>query len=123
MKKIFTLILAFTALALPMFAQESEGKPSSTPITLSTHPIDSNPNPTILRAPMRICVEAWYDEAGRMLSIIYYGEAEGEVNLYCDGELIDSSSTINTTFMISGSGFYTLEIFTDAWTATGNFEI
>lgn len=123
MKKIFTIILAFMALALPMTAQESDGKSKPKPVILSTHTDNSEPNPTILRAPMRICVEAWYDATAGTLSIIYDGEAEGEVALYRDGELIDVSSEINTTFMIPGSGFYSVEINTEAWTATGDFEI
>ncbi|MDE5585069.1 MAG: hypothetical protein K2I92_01870, partial [Muribaculaceae bacterium] len=57
------------------------------------------------------------------LSIIYDGDTEGEVFLYRDGELIDTSSEINTTFTIPGSGYYTIEITTDNWIATGDFEI
>ena len=123
MKTIFTIILAFMALALPMTAQESDGKSKSKPVILSTHPLDDIPNETIHRAPMRICVEAWYDATSSTLSIIYDGEAEGEVALYRNGELIDVSSDINTTFMIPGSGFYSVEINTESWTATGEFEI
>ena len=123
MKKIFTIILAFMALALPMTAQESDSKPKSKPVILSTHPLNDKPNPTIHRTPMRICVEAWYDATSSTLSIIYDGEAEGEVCLYRDGELIDSSSVINTTFLIPESGFYSVEINTKTWTATGSIEI
>ena len=123
MKKIFTIILAFMALALPMTAQESGGKAKPKPVILSTHPLNDIPNPTILRAPIRISVEAWYDTAAGTLSITYEGEAEGEVSLYRDGALINSSSVINTTFMVSASGFYSVEINTEAWTATGEFEI
>lgn len=47
MKKIFTLIIAFMALALPMTAQKSEGEPKSKHIILSSHPDDDKPNPTI----------------------------------------------------------------------------
>ena len=72
---------------------------------------------------MHIPVEAWYDAEADTISIIYYGEDEGEVNLYRDGQLIDSSSEISTTFSISESGFYTIEINTEAWTATGDIEI
>ena len=123
MKKILTTILAFMALALPMTAQESSGKSSSTPIAIHIPPIINKPKPIIHRAPMHIPVEAWYDAEADTISIIYYGEAEGEVNLYRDGQLIDSSSEISTTFHISESGFYTIEINTEAWTATGDIEI
>ena len=123
MKKILTTSLAFMALALPVLAQESSGKSSSTPIPIKTPPIKNQPIPTIHRAPMHIPVEAWYDAEADTISIIYYGEDEGEVNLYRDGQLIDSSSEISTTFSISESGFYTIEINTEAWTATGDIEI
>ncbi len=123
MKKIFTIILACMGLALPMTAQESDGKSNSKPVILSTHPLNDKPNPTILRAPMRICVEAWYDATSSTLSIIYDGEGEGEVALYRDGELIDSSSVINTTFVIPGSGFYSVEINAESWTAIGSIDI
>lgn len=123
MKKIFTIILACMALTFPMTAQESNGKSKSKPVILSTHPLNDRPNPTIHRAPMHIPVEAWYDAEADTISIIYYGEDEGEVNLYREGQLIDSSSEISTTFSISESGFYTIEINTDSWTATGSLEI
>ncbi|MDE5585856.1 MAG: hypothetical protein K2I92_05880, partial [Muribaculaceae bacterium] len=82
MKKIFTIILAFMALALPMTAQKSDGKSKPQPVILSTHKYDSIPNPTIPRAPMRICVEAWYDAVSETLTVYYEGEATGEVCLY-----------------------------------------
>ncbi len=123
MKKIFSLILALVAIALPMMADGSDQKPASLPITLSSHPIDPEPNPTIHRAPMRICVEAYYDALSKTISIYYAGETTGEVALHRDGELIDNSSEINTTFMATESGYYTIEINTEAWTATGSIEI
>ena len=123
MKKIFTIIIAFLALALPILAQGADGKPTSTPIELSTHPDICKPNPTVHRSPMRIPVEAWYDAAAETISILYYGDETGEANLYLNGQLIESSSEINTTFSASKSGFYTIEITTDSWTATGTIEI
>ena len=123
MKKILTTILAFMALALPMTAQESDGKSTSKSIIISSHTLNDDTNPTVLRAPMHIPVEAWYDADADTISIIYYGEAEGEVLLYHEGQLIDSSSEISTTFSISESGFYTIEINTEAWIATGDIAI
>ena len=124
MKKIFTLIIALMAIAVPMFADESKGNtPSSTPITLSTHVNDDKPNPSVHRAPMRICVEAWYDAASDSIIILYGGEATGEVCLYKDGMLVDTSAEINTTFMVQESGFYTIEISTESWSVTGSIVI
>lgn len=123
MKKIFTLIMVFMALALPMLAYGADEKPTSSPITMDTHPNDDQPNPTIHRAPMRVCVEAWYDILSETITIIYDGDASGEVLLYRDGALLETSSDINTTFAVSESGFYTIEIITEGWTAIGNLEI
>ncbi|MDE6551536.1 MAG: hypothetical protein K2K98_01035 [Muribaculaceae bacterium] len=123
MKKILTLILASMALSLPMTAQAAEDKPSSTPITLDAHTENSKPNPTVLRTPIRISVEAWYDASTNIISIRYYGEATGEVKLYRDGQLIDNSSEINTIFYVSESGFYTIEINAESWSATGSIDI
>ena len=123
MKKIITSILAIMAFALPIIAQDSKGTNSPTPIILETLPKDIVPNPKPFRSPMRIPVGAWYNATAETISIIYYGEASGEVNLYQDGQLIDSSSEINSTFQISESGFYSIEINTDSWTATGGIQI
>ena len=123
MKKIVTIIIALMAYALPMMAQDSGGNSTSAPIILNPFPIDDKPQNPIHRAPMRISVEAYYDSVAGTISINYDGEAEGEVNLFRNGELIDSSSEINTVFLILGSGFYTVEINTDYWTATGSIEI
>ena len=111
------------AIALPMTAQGSDDQSTSKPITLELHPKDDDPNPTILRAPMRVYVEAWYDSITKTISILYLGDAIGEANLYKDGQLIDSASEINTTFLIEGAGLYTIEIITDPWSASGNIEI
>ena len=123
MKKIFTLILASIAIALPLSAQNSNGSSNPTPIILDTLPKDLVPDPKPLRAPARIEAEAWYEPTTETISIIYYGEAEGEANLYKDGQLIDNSSELNVTFPVSGSGFYTVEIITDNRTLTGSIEI
>ena len=123
MKKVLLHILAFMALSIPMFAQDPDNKPSTIPIILESLPIKQIPNPKPHRTPMRICVEAYYDALAGTISIIYDGEKEGEVNLYRDAALVDSSSQINTTFFISDSGLYTIEINAESWTATGSIEI
>lgn len=123
MKKFFLIIIAFMVITVPMMAKESDNPPIPVPIILDTHPNDDDPNPTIPRAPMRICVEAWYDADLGSISINYYGEISGEVNLYCDGMLVATAPEINATFMICESGFYTIEILAESWTATGSIEI
>lgn len=110
-------------LAFPMTAQESDSKSTSKPITLEAHKKDDRPHNPIHRAPMRIPVEAWYDTATETISILYFGEATGEANLYKDGLLIERSFDINTTFAVSEAGFYTIGIMTDSWTASGSINI
>ena len=121
MKKIFTLIVALMAIAVPMFADESKGSQPSQPIPFEIHDIAINP--TVHRAPMRIYVEAWYDATSDSIIILYDGEATGEVCLYKDGMLVDNSTEINTTFTVHESGSYAIEIITESWSATGNIEI
>ncbi len=111
------------AVAVPMIATGSENKSKSQRIVMETHPIRANPTPTIHRAPMHVCVDAYYDELSSTITINYDGEATGETLLYKDGELFDSSSEINTTFSIMESGYFTIEINTEYWTAEGSIEI
>lgn len=58
MRKIFTFIIAFMALALPITVLASDDKSTSKPIILSSHQEDDIPQNPIHRAPMRIPVEA-----------------------------------------------------------------
>ena len=111
------------ACALAVTAQASDDKSTPIPIAINTLPDNTKPKPPIHRSPMRIPVEAWYEADTETISIIYYGDATGEANLYLNGQLIESSSNINTTFTVSEAGFYTIEIMTESWTATGNIEI
>ena len=123
MKKFITLIIAFMAVMLPLLSHASEGQSTTTPVAMDTHPIDNRPQETVHRAPIRIPLEVWYDAVASTISITYIGDVSGEVLIYRDGQLIDSSSEINTTFQVLESGLYVIEINTDSWTATGNFEI
>ena len=122
MKKIFTIILVLMACFLPSLAEDSKGNQSTQSVGLEFHNISNN-STVIHRAPMHINIEAWYDAALGTISINYAGETEGEVNLYCNGELVATSGDINATFMVAESGLYTVEILTDSWIATGTIEI
>lgn len=108
---------------MPMMADGSDNKSTSEPITLILHPINTESNPTIHRAPMRTYVEGYYDAWTQTITIQYDGEATGEVHLYRDEIFVDSSCEINTTFMLIESGFYTIEIITDSWSAIGSIDI
>ncbi len=121
MKKIFSLILVMMAIAIPMIADDSKSNPSTRTIGFDLYDVATIP--TVHRAPMRICVEANYDALSQTITIQYDGEATGEVSLYRNGDLVDSSVEINTSFMVEESGYYTLEIITDSWSAIGSIEI
>ncbi len=123
MKKIFLIILTMIAIALPSTAHGANNKSTPRPVIIVINPTSDKPNQRPHRAPMHVCVDAYYDELSSTITINYDGEAAGEALLYKDGELIDSSSEINTTFSIMESGYYTIEINTEYWTATGSIEI
>ena len=59
----------------------------------------------------------------RTIDIYYIGEAEGEVFLYLNGIAVDYSSELNTTFQLSGSGLYQIEVITSSWKASGSIKI
>lgn len=111
------------AVVLPMLIHGAEKKSESTPIILVTLPRDNENNQTVHRAPMRIPLEVWYDAVVSTIFITYNGDLGGEVLIYRDGQLIDRSPEINTTFQVLESGLYVIEINTDSWTATGSLEI
>lgn len=76
------------------------------------------------RKPIHINIEAYYNDTTNSIEITYYGEAEGEVYLYKGNNLIDYSSSINTTFTLpSPSGTYTIEIISDSWEAQGQIQL
>lgn len=124
MKKIlFALIFAIMAISLPLETQGANDKSTSHPINLEGHQTNIKPNQRPHRAPMHICVDAYYDELSSTITVNYDGEASGEVFLYHNGVLIERSSDINTTFIITESGNYAIEINTEYWTATGSIDI
>ena len=75
------------------------------------------------RAPMRINIEAYYNEVDGTLDICYDGEAVGEVFLYLDDTIVGYDSEINTSFPISSSDLYKIEIISETWVATGYIQL
>lgn len=123
MKKILSLILLMTAITFSSFAQDSKDTPSSVPIQLETHMPTGSGSSTRPRTPMYIDIEAWYDSEEQVINISYDGDADGEVLLYLNGNIVDVSSEINTTFRIQSSGLYQIEIITENWTAEGSIQL
>ncbi|MBD5355422.1 MAG: hypothetical protein HDR88_00195 [Bacteroides sp.] len=121
MRKFLIVIFAMMAMVLPSFAQEKNGDSSSKNIKLELH--NHPDNSSILRAPMLIGIEAYYNADTQTIDIIYDGEAEGEVFLYLNNAVVDYATEINTSFSISVPGFYKIEINGETWTAEGYLEV
>ena len=119
MKKILSLILVMFAIALPSFAKAPKDKTTKDPIEITTHPIDNSADSDRHRAPMRLNIEAYYDSETGSINICYDGEATGEVYLYLNGDIVDYSSEINSTFQLHTTGMYKIEIIGESWIAEG----
>lgn len=120
MKKLLLLILVLASFAATPRAETSPQKKSYL-VKLDIRQKQQKPTP--MRSPMRVNVEACYDAQDQILTILYDGEADGEVNLYYEGSLVDISSEINTCFSLTSNGEYTIEIVTENWVAEGNLTI
>ncbi len=122
MKKILSLILVMMAVTLPVIAQESSSSSSTRRVGLEVTQTYGRPT-TAHRAPMRINIEAYYNEVDGTLEICYDGDTIGETYLYLNGNLIGYDSEINTSFPIPGNGNYKIEIITSDWIALGSLQI
>lgn len=120
-KQIFTLLFLMICIGLSPNAAASNEPAPSADIDLEVHKNENGTKPH--RAPMHVNIDAFYDSMSRTISIVYGGEAEGEVFLYLNGAIVDHSPEINTTFMISAPGLYEIEVVSESWTATGSFYI
>ena len=75
------------------------------------------------RAPIRVNIEAYYNEENGTLEICYDGEATGEAFLYLNDNIVGYSSEINTTFQIEEPGIYRIEILGESWIAEGSLQV
>ena len=107
------------AIALPSVAKNAKDDSSSKPIKLEISQTDNNSGSSVDRAPMRINIEAYYEAETNSINICYDGEATGEVYLYLNGDIVDYSSEINSTFQIHTTGMYKIEIIGESWIAEG----
>ena len=122
MKKFLSLILVMIAVTLPVFAQESTSSSSTGRVGLEVRQTQETAT-TVHRAPMRINIEAFYNEGSGTLDICYNGEAIGEVFLYLNDNIIGYDSELNTSFQISTPGLYRIEIIGETWIAQGYIQI
>lgn len=122
MKKFVSLILIFITGILPVIAQDSGD--NSTPERVGFEINRKQESSTGRhRVPARINIEAWYNAESGSIEIVYDGEAEGEVFLYLNGNIIGYDSNINTSFQISAPGLYKIEIVSESWTAIGFLQL
>lgn len=122
MKKIISLILVMITVAFQSIAQESSNSSSTIRIELETQQT-KNSNHPVHRAPMRINIEAYYNEGDGTLEICYDGDAVGEVYLYINDTIVGYDSELNTSFQISTPGLYRIEIIGETWIAQGYIQI
>lgn len=119
MKRFLSLIIVIIAIAIPSFAKNAKDDSSSKPIKLEISQTDNNSDHPVHRAPMRINIEAFYESETNLINIYYDGEAAGDVYLYLNGDIVDYSSEINSTFQIHTTGMYKIEIHGASWIAEG----
>ena len=124
MKKILFLILVMMTFAFHAMAGEPKTSSSSSkPVSLEVRQTKEQAT-MVHRAPMRINVEAWYDAETNSIDISFDGEADGEVFLYLNGNILDYSPEINSSLMLPHSpGLYTIEIVSETWGAEGSIQL
>lgn len=122
MKKFLSIILVVIMFAFHAMAEESKTSNSSQSIMLEI--AQYNETSGRIRAPMRIGIEAWYNAESNTIDITYDGEAEGEVFLYLNEDIVEYYSKINTSLQIpSCSGLYKVEIIAERWIACGYLQL
>lgn len=121
MKKIFLMV--FIALATVCSVSGKDGAAPSKrhlPITEKAKQNEFKMH----RAPMRLPIEVIHDSDTQTIEVSTDSDLQGEVCLYHDGTLIDSSPEINVTFPLPFSyGEYTVNITGDWWEATAVLEL
>ena len=81
-------------------------------------------NTSVNRIPMSQPIEVTYDTDIHKIEVKGSETMEAEVFLYdINGNLINSSSSLNTNFEITASGTYIIEIHGYEWDAEGVFEV
>lgn len=121
MKYFFSIFLFIIAMDFQMIANSTNDEVTDE-IELILNKEDDKPN--FNRAPMRINVKAFYDSNSRKIKVFYNGEAEGEVFLYLNEDIIGYDSQINTSLTLpSTPGLYKIEIIGETWMAQGYLQL
>lgn len=124
MKRLIVLSFLMMTLNVMTSAQTAGDGTNKTPIRIEPSKNgESEDGKGILRAPLYINLEAYYEAESGTITIFYEGQTEGEAYLYLNGNVVDYSGEINTTFDVTLPGLYEIEIITGSWTAYGSIEI
>lgn len=76
------------------------------------------------RAPLRLNIQAYYNAESNTIDIAYDGEAEGEVYIYLNENIIGYDSEINTSIQLpTTSGLYKIYIIEKNWIARGQIQL
>lgn len=120
MKKLFPIILLMITIALPTFAQDGNDDEDNDSDIIGLE-FDQKDNGTTSnhRSTLNMSVEAYYNPYNHIINVCYYGENNGEVFLYLNNTLINYSSKLNTTFLLTTPGVYKIVINEEFWIATG----
>lgn len=121
MKRITSILMAFIAIPFISVFAESNSTSSSEKIDMEITKTIHKPKPH--RSPERIDLEASYITEGNIINVHYEGDASGEVFLYLNNEIVSYSDEIQTSFSISSSGLYRIEVRTEYWEAHGQIFI
>ena len=120
MKQFLSLILVLIAIAFTSVAQSPKGE-SSQHVELQFRRNKSESG--ILRAPMRINIEVFYDTETHIVEVYGDEAMDAEVFIYnASGDLVNYSSSLNTELTIPTSGIYTIQIESEGWYALGVIE-
>lgn len=129
MKKLLFLIITVMMLAAQAVAQAvAQETPKTNPSSPSTSSKEikleiaqyNNDTTGRHRIPMCVNLEAFYNEESNTIDIIYNGDADGEVFLYINEDIMNYSSEINTSLELpTTSGIYRIEIISQTWIAEG----
>ena len=122
MKQIYLMLIVLVTTVLPGFAEGSSNG-TSIPIIMEKHPKDHLSGPPVHRLPDNLEVTAFYDPGTGCINIETNSESEGVVYLHRNNVVIGYSHEINTSFPVSASGLYKIEIVTEGWLAVGYLQL
>lgn len=120
MKRILSIFVLIFMVCVASGKENHSGSKQSVPLRIDR----KQHTDKILRSPVQLPIEVYYDSDVHTICIYADSDLQGDVCLYHDGTLIDSSPEINVTFPLPFSyGEYTVNITGDWWEATAVVEL